>query len=98
MGRQTARWTKGGTQAQPASTHLNAPGPQLLFCGFQVKGDGCTGIVDPEDREDLAIVQLYKQTRTSVGHARIALQEFRTEGTYLRLGAPSRDEGHNSCS
>lgn len=48
-------------------THLNAPGLQLLFCSSQVKGDGCTGIVNPEDCEDLAIVQLCKQTKASVG-------------------------------
>lgn len=68
----------------------------MLFCSSQVKGDRCTGIVDPEDCENLAIVELYKQTRASVGHARIPLQEFRTEGIYLRLGAPSHDEGHGN--
>lgn len=45
------------------STHLNAPGLQLLFSSSQIKGDGRTGIVDPENREHLAVAELCKQTR-----------------------------------
>lgn len=40
------------------STHLNAPGLQLLLGSAQIEGDGGTGIVDPENREDLAVAEL----------------------------------------
>lgn len=56
-----------GEKSTDPSTHLNAPGLQLLLDGSQVKGDGCTGVVDPEDGEDLAIVELCKHIGVSVG-------------------------------
>lgn len=40
------------------STHLNAPGLQLLFRGSQIEGDGGAGVVDPQNGEDLAIAEL----------------------------------------
>lgn len=57
--------SQGDRKAQSASTHLDAPGLQLLFYSAQVQGDGCTGIVNPEDCQDLAISQLCKQIRGS---------------------------------
>lgn len=80
-------------KTQSASTHLDAPGLQLLFYSAQVQGDRCTGIVDPEDCEDLAIVQLCKQIQRIMDQARAPLEEFRTEGI-----TPSHDEEHGSRS
>lgn len=58
MGGQVGGWKERWQGLNKISTHLNAPGLQLLFCGAQIKGDGGTGIVDPENREDLAIAEL----------------------------------------
>lgn len=73
-------WTDGQTggqtdrremvESQENRTHLDAPGLQLLLGGPQIEGDGRTGVVDPENREDLSIVQPWKQTRGFVWPSR----------------------------
>lgn len=58
IGRGIDAWMKKVTGLNEMSTYVNAPGLQLFLCGSQIEGDGCTGIVDTHNCENLAIVEL----------------------------------------